>query len=409
MTNIETDQLSMDIDLLSKRQRSGWTLERLFYTDLTIYDLELESIFCRNWLYVGHVDRIRRPSDFFLTEIAGESIIVSRGDDGRVYALMNVCRHRGSRVCLEPAGHASHFVCPYHQWTYRSDGSLQSAPATGGGLDQADLDLHRAKVEVLEGMIFISLAQDPLDFEAMAQTLRPHLAPYELARTQICYTEVHDVGANWKIVLENARECYHCPGNHPQLCKIMPVTSLNAPQLPQEQQQMYAQRQAEWEAVGLEARIAPLRRDRWYHLMRYPLCDGIVTQSLDGQRVGPLLGQLDHTNTGVLGGGVGPCMWLEISCDHAVLLQIAPISVAQTRVRLDWVIHEDAREKIDADPQKVKGFWSVTGQQDWKLCENAQAGINSHYYVPGPYADIETGTRTFIEWYLDQMRTLSAN
>src|SRR5262249_55045260 len=122
---VEHDGREARIQELIQAQKPGWTLERPFYTDPAIFEVELDRVFLSSWLYAGHASRIPTRGDYFLYEIAGESIVLVRGDEGRVHALVNVCRHRGSRICSDPSGHVQSLVCPYHQWVYRLDGTLQ--------------------------------------------------------------------------------------------------------------------------------------------------------------------------------------------------------------------------------------------------------------------------------------------
>lgn len=116
-----------NLDVLLERQRLGFTLEQPFYIDPEIYRLDLERVLAQQWQYVDHVSRLPEPGDYLTYEIAGESIIVARGNDGELHAHFNVCRHRGSRICLESAGNLRRLVCPYHAWAYGLDGKLESA------------------------------------------------------------------------------------------------------------------------------------------------------------------------------------------------------------------------------------------------------------------------------------------
>ena len=113
---------------LLARQKPGYALEQAFYLDADVYQQDVERIVLKSWILVGHASEIAEPGQFLVSEIAGESIIVVRNDAGEINALLNVCRHRGSRVCREDHGRTSRFVCPYHAWTYDLDGQLVAAP-----------------------------------------------------------------------------------------------------------------------------------------------------------------------------------------------------------------------------------------------------------------------------------------
>src|SRR5262249_55609395 len=150
--------------------------------------------------------------DYFTWNVAGEPLVFVRGDDGQVHALYNVCRHRGSLVCNQERGNARALVCPYHQWVYDTDGTLLSARLMGEGFDTAPWSLHRAHVRVCEDLIFVCLADQPPAFEPIERDIRPFLAPYQFTKAKICKTVELEVRANWKLIAENFRECYHCGG-----------------------------------------------------------------------------------------------------------------------------------------------------------------------------------------------------
>jgi len=408
--NNRNDRVEVRIDDLIAAHRPGWTLERAFYNDPEIYEVELEKIFVQGWLYAGHVSRIPGRGDFFLWEVAGESLIIVRGDNEQVHAFLNICRHRGTRVCQEPSGRAKSFVCSYHQWTYNIDGTLQSARLMPADFDKSQFGLRRAHVRVAEGLIFISLAQDPPDLEPALRDIKLHLEPYELAQAKICHTQEYDIKANWKIVTENFRECYHCAGNHPALCRLMPHIALTSPKQIEEFQRSVASAQTRWEKMGLATRNVPMSA-KGYHVMRFAFKEGILTQTMDGQPTAPLLGRLTGTEAGQLAVSVSPNFWIEVSCDYAASWRLTPDGLDRTKVRADWAVRSDAVQGVDYDPDRVSAFWRVTLGEDWGLCEKNQAGVSCRGYQPGPYAPGvdgnstlgESGPQFFTEWYLRQL------
>ncbi|MCW8873473.1 MAG: Rieske (2Fe-2S) protein, partial [Xanthomonadales bacterium] len=137
---------------LIERQRERHSLAREFYSDPDIYERDIERIFLKSWLYAGHQSEIPNPGDWFLYELSGESIIIARGLDGEIRAMLNVCRHRGSRICLEQKGCAKRLICRYHGWTYDLDGKLVGASRMGDDFDKAGITLKRIHVELLDGM-----------------------------------------------------------------------------------------------------------------------------------------------------------------------------------------------------------------------------------------------------------------
>jgi phenylpropionate dioxygenase-like ring-hydroxylating dioxygenase large terminal subunit len=399
MLETDTSPHETRIAELVARRRPGWSLEQPFYTDPDVFALDLERVFRRNWLFAGHTNRIPHPGDYFTQEFGGDSLIFIRGDDGAVHAHFNMCRHRGSRICLEASGHARRLVCPYHQWVYEKDGALRTAPSMPTDFDRAEFGLLPVAVRVVETLIFVCFADDPPDFSPVEQGIRAHLAPYELERAKICWTRTYSVRANWKLMEENFRECYHCPVGHPEYCHIMMPSGEERKQYPT----FRTAQEESWARAGLsllDIRFAP---ENGFHCSRYPMRPGFVSESLDGQPVAPLLGRLKDRDAGVLAIVMFPNFWFEASSDYVCSMRRTPISPTLCEVEASWLVHQDAVEGRDYDVERVTAFWRTTGEQDWTLCENNQAGVNCSRYRPGPYALSESGPDTFVQWYLRQL------
>ena len=198
------------VDALAGDQPQGMSLTQAFYCDEAVYRRDLERIFFHEWLLAGHVSEVPTEGDFFTFDFAGESVIVARDQHGEVSALANVCRHRGSRVCLEARGNARRFICPYHAWTYNLDGSLLHARLMGEDFDPTSWGLKKLAVETFHGLIFISFADKPDSFTQAREMLEPHVSAFALADTKIAHREAYPVKANWKLLVENYNECYHC-------------------------------------------------------------------------------------------------------------------------------------------------------------------------------------------------------
>jgi phenylpropionate dioxygenase-like ring-hydroxylating dioxygenase large terminal subunit len=399
MSTPQTAPAGIRVRELLARRRAGWSLEQPFYTDPSVFALDLERVFRRNWLFAGHANRIPRPGDYFTHEFANDSLILIRGDDEQVHALFNVCRHRGSRICLEASGHNKKLVCPYHQWVYEKDGTLASAKSMPEDFDRAEAGLFRAAVRVVEGLIFLCFSDAPPDFEPVEEGIRAHLAPYELRRAKICHTQTYRVRANWKLMEENFRECYHCPVGHPEYCHVATPVGESREEIAS----FRAAQRERWAQSGLSLLDIDFTPDNGFHCSRYPMRQGFVSESLDGQPVAPLLGRLKDRNAGILAIVMFPDFWFEASSDYVCSMRRTPISPTLCEVETSWLVHEDAVEGRDYDVERVTAFWRITGEQDWTLCENNQAGVNSSRYVPGPYALVEGGTETFVRWYLRQL------
>src|SRR5688572_24432231 len=207
---------------------SAQTLPRRYFTDPAIFAEEREKIFLTRWLCVGGEEQIARPGAYFLRQIGLESIIILRNRTGEVRAFHNVCRHRGTRLCEEHQGQLGGTIqCPYHAWTYTLDGELTGAPSADSieDFDKSEWPLHRVAAAMWEGFVFINLADDPEPFAEAFAPVWDRFARFNLS-TLLAYRRInYDLACNWKLVVQNYSECYHCPLVHPALVKLSPPTS----------------------------------------------------------------------------------------------------------------------------------------------------------------------------------------
>jgi glycine betaine monooxygenase A len=399
------------LDRLVAAHRPGFALAREFSIDPGIYQIDLDRIWRRGWLFAGHSCQARAPGDYFVFDVDTDSVIVIRGDDGQLRALHNTCRHRGMRLCREAAGHVRAVVCPYHQWTYGRDGALL---ACGGmdrdeGLEREDFPLHRAHVREVGGLVFVSLGAEPLPFAPAERAFAAMLRPQGLDRARVAATRDYLVRANWKLVWENNRECWHCDANHPQYVK---ANYDNAPiddrRLQGEIEAIARETSDGLAAAGLaiDHREAGMIRfpspEQWWAINRTPLVPGWVSESMDGRPVAPVMGDYPTRNAGTLRMRTMPNFWNHASSDHAVSTRLAPAGVSHTRVQVQWLVHEDAVEGRDYALESLLPFWELTSEQDWALCEQNQAGVASFAFVPGPYSRLrEYNVIRYVDWYLD--------
>jgi Rieske 2Fe-2S family protein len=385
--------------------RQGYALPRALYESERIFEAEIREIFLRSWLYVGHQSQIPRTGDYFLFEMAGESVIIVRRGPGEIAALLNVCRHRGSRVCLQPAGHESRLVCRYHGWTYALDGALQAAAHMGEGFDRQRHGLKRLHCCLFMGLVFINFADDPAPFALIEQDLAAHLQPYGLERTRVAHRQNYSINANWKLAVENYCECYHCAPSHPEYSvghgRAVPPAEFAA---------LLAEVLQKAGTVGLTQET--VRRswlaagaigvDRAFE--RYPLLRGHVTGSRDGQPVAPLLGDIKGYDGGATDLHLGPVTFGLAYCDHVVLYRFTPRALHQTDCEITWLVNETAREGTDYDRGELIWLWDVTTVADKRIIENNQRGVHSRFYEPGPLSHMEDFTRRFMEWYVEIMK-----
>ncbi len=169
-----------EIDLISlvTSQPERYSLAREFYRDADIYERDIERIFMNCWLYAGHQSEIAQVGDWFLFELADESVIIVRSSEHEINALLNVCRHRGSRICVKNSGCSKMLTCPYHAWSYDLNGQLRGAAHMDESFDKSGISLRKIHVELLAGMIFINFAEKPSSFGPVRDGLADSLVDW---------------------------------------------------------------------------------------------------------------------------------------------------------------------------------------------------------------------------------------
>jgi Rieske 2Fe-2S family protein len=398
------------------RCRPGWSLSREFYSDEELYRTEVECIWRTGWLFAGHSCEIPKAGDYFTLSLDEDSIIVIRGESGAAQALHNVCRHRGSLICEAQSGHASRLVCPYHQWTYGLDGKLIACRGMHE-IDKSQFGLRRIALQEIEGLIFVSFAPEPSPFESARQALAPLLKTQGFARARIAKAVDYLVKANWKLIWENNRECYHCNLNHPQYIKAN-FDHYNADDTTPAIRDSMAKAAAKVEARWADAEVKTTHqetgmtlfpdaeRNIWFSANRTALVDGWVSESMDGKQVAPLMGDYKDTDVGTLRMRTLPNFWNHSSCDHGVSTRLLPAGPQLTAIRVWWLVDEKAVEGRDYELAKLMPFWQLTSEQDWTICERQQRGVNSSAYAPGPYSTYkEYNVDSFVRWYLKMLRS----
>lgn len=419
------------IESLIDNQPPGHSLSRPFYCDPEIFTLDIERVFKRRWLLIDHASRIPNRGDFFVIEIAGESLIVVRDEKDDVSVLFNVCRHRGSRVCLEKSGHSARFTCTYHAWTYGLDGRLLAARQMPEGFDKKTAGLRRCPVEVVEGLIYAWIGEGPaLDFEPARHAITPFLRLQGIANAKIAARESFRTQANWKLVVENFLECYHCLAAHPEYCAVNAVVKLiaNGSELASAEFLAYWEK---WKASLDDASLGNViansspgaesfdprspyslshasmkegaARATVFAAMRTPINEGYISMTEDGQPVAPLMGHFKAFDGGKTSVSIDYIGRMTAANDYAALFRFIPVSPGITDFEIIWLVRGDAIEGKDYDVSKLKWLWSVTTAQDKVLAENNQKGVESWAYVPGPYSLLEDSPNRFVQWYLEQV------
>lgn len=385
--------------------RPGYALPGAVYQGDTIYREEIRRILLKAWQYVGHVSQIPARGDYFLFEMDGESVIIVRESESVVNALLNVCRHRGSRICDAAIGREARLTCRYHGWTYGLDGSLRAAAHTPEGFDKSRWGLRKVELRVFAGMIFINFDPNPVSFDIIANDLAAPLAPYGLDRAKVAHRQNFPITSNWKLAVENYCECYHCAPAHPEYSVGHGRAIGNEASAP-----LLAEVIAKAEQSGLtniEVRKSwldsgPFGTDRGFE--KYPLLRGHLTGSREGQPVAPLLGSIKAYDGGAIDLHLGPMTFGLAYCDHVVLYRFTPRGLRLTDCEITWLVRDDAVEGRDYDREKLTWLWDVTTIADKEIIERNQAGVDSRYYEPGPLSPMEHFTGRFLAWYVAAMR-----
>ncbi|MDP5085209.1 MAG: aromatic ring-hydroxylating dioxygenase subunit alpha [Yoonia sp.] len=403
---MESTEHSCEIAALVAAHRKGYALAQPFYLSDTVFARDLQAFFFQEWQLAGHISEIPQEGDYLLFEMMNESIIIVRGKNNAIHALANVCRHRGSRVCIEPRGNTKRFTCPYHAWAFNLDGSLFNARMLDADHDRSKLGLKPVAVEVFQGLIYVSLSPSPTSFERLRADLDPILAPFGLARTKIAYRESYPVRANWKLLVENYNECYHCTAAHPEFARSH-ATHMDAARVAPLNAQMQARSKAAGASTAYFDCIGAKRPSGSpdYAYNRYSLFDGFLTGSEDGTPLAPLLGDLTAYDSGASDVYVGILNPMLVYCDHALIYRFVPIDKDTSVQEIIWLVHEDAQEGTDYDLDRLKWLWDVTTVADKRIIEKNQEGVNSRFYEPGPFVGMEAYTQRFIEAYLATLAT----
>jgi len=378
------------------------SLPQAFYKDASIYQADLENLFYREWLFAGHDCEIPEAGDYMTYKVGDYSVIIVRSQEGEINAFHNTCKHRGSRLCSKEKGNSPNLVCPYHQWTYDLDGKLKYAKDMGDDFRPQDFNLSVVHCRSMAGNMYICLADQAPDFDTFARQVEPYLLPHHLRDAKVAYESTIVENGNWKLVFENNRECYHCQGSHPELCRTYSddpaITGVGGDGAPA----MMDEHWAKCEAMGLPSRFY-MDEDGQYRVARMPLTGVGESFTMDGKvATQKCLTQVDDKALGTLLLFHYPSTWNHFLSDHAITFRITPLSPTETEVTTKWLVHKDAVEGEDYDLQDLIKVWSATNDQDRQVVEENQIGVNSPAYRPGPYSKAhEGGVIQFVDWYCE--------
>jgi len=389
---------------LIDRQRPGWSLEQPFYTSPEIFEIERRGWLAAQWYVLGHGSELPESGSYIVRELLGESLIIIRDGEGGLRAFYNVCRHRGSRIC-DRDGRAARLVCPYHAWSYRLDGSLSAAPALPNGIDTGQLGLKPVPVREVGGIILGTLEGDPGQLSDIERQLAPGLQFHGIPQARIAVRRNYPTRGNWKLVIENFVECYHCFPAHPEYCSVMDHVHAIARESP-EAAAAWQQTAAAWLANEAHPGCPIESRDGTSREVcgatRAPIGGGRKTQSEDGQPVAPLMGSLTRFDGGVSAFRCEPFVFLAALNDYAIFFQFLPTGPESTDITATWLVAADASES-QVDIERMLWLWDVTTVEDKALIERNAAGVRSRAYAPGPYSKLESMPARLVRRYLEEL------
>lgn len=387
------------LSLLLQRQ-PGYSLPRDFYTDPGLYEVDLQRIWYRDWLMTAVSAELPKTGNYVTRQVGAYSVIVVRGADGVARAFHNSCRHRGSRICSAAKGSNPKLVCPYHQWTYELDGRLLWARDMGGDFDASKHGLKPVHCEEVAGLIMICLAETAPDFAPFRAAAAAYAGPHDMANLKVAYQSSIVEQGNWKLVMENNRECYHCAGSHPSLCRTFPEDPKVFGTNPAEQAPVLRDHIARCEAAGLPSRFNAAPDAQW-RFIRIPFLGQAASYTMDGRpAVSKRVGRVPFDDAGSCLAYHYPSSWNHFLSDQGLVFRMTPISATETEVTTTWLVHKDAVEGVDYDLQRLTEVWIHTNDEDRAIVEENQRGVNSPAYEPGPYSpQHESGVIQFVDWY----------
>jgi phenylpropionate dioxygenase-like ring-hydroxylating dioxygenase large terminal subunit len=340
------------------------SLPREAYWDSEFFAREQRAIFWDQWFYVGRADGLDADGAYRVLDVAGESVILIR-DAGALWAHVNLCRHRGSRLLCGDGIVRGAIRCPYHSWAYALDGRLVASPFVAAeDVPREARRLHRVGVDEWGGFVFVHLSPEKAEgggatLAAQLRAIPQRLSRYPLSELRVARSMRYEVAANWKVLLENYNECYHCAGVHPELCRVVPAFKRHG-------------------GAALD----------WDHGI--PHRDGAWTFTASGTSeraaFATLSAQEQERHKGEL---IYPNFMLSLSADHVAAFSLWPRAPAQTTVVCDLLFHPSEIAKPSFDPSDAAEFWDLVNAQDWRVCEGVQAGMRSRRFEFGYYAPME--------------------
>ncbi|MEK6418365.1 MAG: aromatic ring-hydroxylating dioxygenase subunit alpha [Burkholderia gladioli] len=383
-----------------------------------VFDTDMDVFFYKHWIVVGVTADVPEPGDVSVVDVGHASVIVVRDDDANLRAYRNVCRHRGARLKEPGKSTVGMLVCPYHQWTYDLDGELRHTKHMGKDFDATCRNLRPVHLKVVGTHVFVCFADEPpADIAVLEATMAPRFAPYDLQNTKIAFESEIVEDGNWKLVMENNRECYHCEAGHPELTLsfLHESTGSSADDMDEAGRaamaayvKLNADTQADWEREGwLCSAVEQLSGDVATHFRteRLLIAGNGESQTMDTKVASrKLLGEIVRRDLGDTHMW-SHNSWAHVMSDHAMISYIIPLTPEKTLVRTKWLVHADAVEGVDYDLTRLTEVWVATNAQDASLVAINHRGARDPGYIPGPYSpSTENYVDRFVDWYAGRLK-----
>ena len=349
---------------------SSRMLPRAAYVDPAVFEWERRNIFS-GWHCVGHAADLDGVGAQRAVGSGANGILLVRGDDGVVRAFANVCRHRGHELLACGASTKRRgVVCPYHAWSYKLNGELRNAPgfSADNGFDPAEFGLTELRLIDWHGWLFVDPSGQDSDFADHVAGTEEIIAPYRPENLTVVARHSYELAANWKVIVENYQECYHCPSIHPELSRISPPTSGDNVELPGDWMGGWMAMIDEAETMSLNGRSG-----------------GVAIKGLSAQEMRTVMYIVGYPN-----------LLVSLHPDYVMTHRMTPLAVDRTHVECAWAFPAEALEKPDFDASYAVDFWDLTNRQDWTACESVQRGLSSPHARPGPLAPEEEGVYQFV-------------
>ncbi len=342
------------------------------YTAEAVLSWERQHLFAETWICAGRSADLADAGDRRALRVGDDSVVLVRGEDGRLRGFYNVCQHRGHELQPENTTVRRNAIhCPYHAWTYALDGTLRFTPRYDEppGFDPAQHPLVPVRTEEWHGWVFVNASGDARPLEQHLGGLEAEIERWAPEGLVVGAGHTYEMAANWKLPVENYHECFHCPAIHPELCVVSPPNS--------------GENSEDHEGLWIGGWMV--------------LADDAETMSFDGRSGGVVLPGLDDTwRRRVHYIGVLPNLLISLHPDYVMTHRVEPLSPDRTFVECQWLFDPEALARPDFDPAYAVDFWDLTNRQDWTACEGVQRGVASRGYRPGPFSDEEDAVTQFV-------------